>query len=50
MRWIQQWGSQKTYRGIDSSGVFFVLVLVIFLTVALTLVTTILAATISDAS
>jgi len=39
----------KTYRRIDSSGVFFVLVLVILLTVALTLVT-ILAATISGTS
>ena len=40
----------KTYRRIHSPGVFFVFVLVILLTVALTLVTTILAATVSDAS
>jgi hypothetical protein len=40
----------KTYGRIDSSGVFFVLVLVILFTVTLTLVPAILAATISDTS
>jgi len=50
MKTIYPVQTMKTYRRVDCSVFFFVLVLVILLTGALTLVATIVATTISVAS